>query len=441
MKGPQIAGLIWLANLLVAAGAAFAGYTYWTQTKDEQRETYEQAGTPQTKEDRIAWKNQADNIDLKGHEAMTGFLLTPQKRPPDVSIAPSGGTLKAPATLSGAGGSGNPKVYKWAIVGDKPQGVSLSSASGAKVTLRFGKNTPQESKVTVRAVNGDTDESAEATYTLNFTENVEPDISDEQLRRELENWVNQQFTLLRLLYGPPTIAKATVESKEAGTALIFYAGLKFKDYEGSMDNKIKNLAKHNLEVISIEKDHVLMKGPSRNAKYKDKFFEVQLMMDMSAQPKLDGNLGKSKSGGGNTRLPMPDKPVPDPNVEVVDTRPSESRQDADGNWILGTDDYKNVNVDELARYAKVVHDREGKPLGIQISDDIPEDNVVLGRGGRRGDIIKAINGQPVKSMGDVRRIVRTQYNAGTTEFNVTFERDGVPGTKVFKVPQKKNQGD
>jgi hypothetical protein len=33
--------------------------------------------------------------------------------------------------------------------------------------------------------------------------------------------------------------------------------------------------------------------------------------------------------------------------------------------------------------------------------------------------------------------VREDYNAGVQEFTVTFERDGVPGTKIFKAPPKK----
>ena len=41
-------------------------------------------------------------------------------------------------------------------------------------------------------------------------------------------------------------------------------------------------------------------------------------------------------------------------------------------------------------------------------------------------------------MSDVRRIVRTEYNNGVQEFVVTYERDGVPGTKIFKVPKKKD---
>ena len=191
-------------------------------------------------------------------------------------------------------------------------------------------------------------------------------------------------------------------------------------------------------VTSIELDHVVLNGPSRNPKYKDKYFDVTLAPDPKAFEKPDvSKLGKSGKIG-ESKIKLPDTTPPDPNIEVEDTRPKESVYDATSDtWTLGTDDYKNVNVDDLARYAKVVHDREGNPLGIQISDDIPDDNSVIARGGRKGDIIKAINGQKVASMSDVRRIVRTEYNNGTEEFVVTFERDGVPGTKIFKVPKKK----
>ncbi|MCA8919473.1 MAG: hypothetical protein KDB32_10370, partial [Planctomycetes bacterium] len=209
--------------------------------------------------------------------------------------------------------------------------------------------------------------------------------------------------------------------------------------ERAMDPNVQKLAKYDLEVVSIEWDHVLMKGASRNPKYKDRRYEVKLSPDPKAFELPDINkLGRTGKIGDN-KIKLPKDPPPDPTVEVEDTRPKESVYDAGTDtWTLGTDDYKNVNVDELARYAKVVHDREGKPLGIQISEDIPDDNSVIARGGRKGDIIKAINGKPVASMSDVRRIVRTEYNSGVQEFVVTYERDGVPGTKRFNVPKKKS---
>ena len=442
MKGPQLALLIWLANLLVLAGGAFVGYSYWQDIEADRDAKYAQASQPKTKEKRVTWQNTVDSATTADHTFYRDVLLSPHERPDAVSVSPSGGTLEKPATLTAKGGAADPSNFVWSIEGATPAGVSLSTKKGRTTQLRFSKATPQGSTVTVKASNGTgKDEIAECTYTLNFNEKVDPEPTDEQLKAELEKWVNSQFTLLRLWYGPPSIAKAVVISKEAKNAtLLFQAGLKFPeeyDRERNSDVNVQKLAKYDLEVVKIEWDHVLMKGASRNPKYKDRHYEVKLIPEPVELPDIN-KLGKTGKIG-ESKIKLPDNPPPDPKVEAEDTRPKESVYDADSDtWTLGTDDYKNVNVDELARYAKVVHDREGKPLGIQISDDIPDDNSVIARGGRKGDIIKAINGKPVASMSDVRRIVRTEYNNGVEEFIVTFERDGVPGTKRFKVPKKKN---
>ena len=438
MKGPQLSALIWLANLLVLAGGAFAGYKFYTEVEEDRSLVLKRVETPKTKEPRKSWTQSQDSATTADHKYYRDTLLSPSKRPDPVSVSPNGGTLNKPASLTASGGSGTP-AYKWSIEGAVPKGVSLSAKAGRSVNLRFGESTPQESTVTVRVANGDTGEYADSTYTLSFTKEVIPEVTDEQLKAELEKWVNSQFTLLRLYYGPEDYAKAIVISKEAGNAtLIFQAGLHFKEYAEAMDDKVKKLGKHDLEIIKIAWDHVLIKGASRRQGYTDRYYEVKLSPDPKVFELPDinsmGKTGKIR----DTKLKLPDETPPNPEVEVVDTRPKESVYDKDSDtWTLGTDDYKNINVDDMAKYAKVVHDREGKPLGIQITDDIPEDHTVVSRGGRKGDIIKAINGKPVASMSDVRRIVRTEYNSGVQEFVVTFERDGVPGTKIFKVPPKK----
>ncbi|MCA8911780.1 MAG: hypothetical protein KDB82_08745 [Planctomycetes bacterium] len=442
MKGPQLALLIWLANLLVLAGGAFVGYSYWQDIEADRDAKYAQASHPQTKEKKIAWQNTVDSATTADHTFYRDVLLTPYERPDAVTMSPSGGTLEKPATLTAKGGAADPSNFVWSIEGATPVGVSLSAKKGRTTQLRFSKATPQGSTVTVKASNGTgKDEIAQGTFTLNFNEKVDPEPTDEELKTELEKWVNSQFTLLRLWYGPPSVAKAVVISKEAKNAtLLFQAGLKFPeeyDKERNSDVNVQKLAKYDLEVIKIEWDHVLMKGASRNPKYKDRHYEVKLLPQPVELPDIN-KLGKTGKIG-ESKIKLPDTPPPDPKIQAEDTRPKESVYDAKTDtWTLGTDDYKDINVDELARYAKVVHDRERKPLGIQISDDIPDDNSVIARGGRKGDIIKAINGKPVASMSDVRRIVRTEYNNGVEEFVVTYERDGVPGTKRFKVPKKKN---
>lgn len=446
MKGPQVSALIWLANLLVLAGGAFGGYKFWQSIEADRDAKYAQASQPKTKEPRVNWQNTVDSATTADHKYFQDVLVTPRKRPDAVTISPASGTFAKSTTLTGRGGSGSPTAYTWAIEGAAPAGVSLSAKSGLKTELRFSKTTPLESTVTVSATNGTSGEVAKATYTLSFSEKIDPERTDEELKAELEKWVNSQFTLLRLWYGPPSIAKAVVISKEAKNAtLLFLAGLKFpEEYskERAMDANIQKLAQYDLEVLKIEWDHVLMKGASRDPKYKDRRYEIKLTADPKAFELPDiSKLGKTGKIG-ESKIKLPEKTPPDPTIEVVDTRPKESVYDEKTDtWTLGTDDYKDVDVDALARYAKVVHDREGKPLGIQISDDIPEDNTVISRGGKKGDIIKAINGKPVASMSDVRRIVRTEYNAGVEEFVVTYDRDGLPFTKRFKVPKKKDGGE
>jgi membrane-associated protease RseP (regulator of RpoE activity) len=135
---------------------------------------------------------------------------------------------------------------------------------------------------------------------------------------------------------------------------------------------------------------------------------------------------------------MPSGTIADPAKPPVDTRPAESSYDEKTDtWTIGTNDFANINVDELAKYAKVVMDKDGKTLGIQITEEIPDNNVVIARGGKKGDIIKAINGKPVRDMSAVRGIVIKERDAGVETFVVDYERGGVPGQKTIKVPKKK----
>lgn len=264
--------------------------------------------------------------------------------------------------------------------------------------------------------------------------------TDDELKAELQKWLTDKFSLLRILSGPPSLASAIVEAKDAGNAKVrLTTDMHFPTvFAKTKDNNLKKLAAVDLTVVAIQPDKVQLKCAAVNPKYKTKYFEVELLFKPEMFKKPDTELGRAGNTGPKV-LETPPGPMPDPNVEVEDPRPTESTYDADTDtWTLGTDDYKNINTDELAKYAKVVHDKDGKPLGIQISEEAPDDNVVLARGGRRGDIIKAINGQAVTSMSDVRRVVRAEYNAGKEEITVDYERDGQPGRKIFRVPRKKN---
>jgi hypothetical protein len=148
--------------------------------------------------------------------------------------------------------------------------------------------------------------------------------------------------------------------------------------------------------------------------------------------------------GESTRIPLPKDEIKkedrEAEKEPVDTRPTTSTYDQKTDtWELGTEDFARPEViDEMARYARVVQDAQGKAIGIQITDDVPENSVLVRRGGRRGDIIKSINGNPVTSVAQARSIGRKLYvDQGVTDFEVGYGRDGVPGVKRFKLPPKK----
>lgn len=273
----------------------------------------------------------------------------------------------------------------------------------------------------------------------------DPEPTDAELKAELEREINSKFTLIRIVYSTnPAYSSAMVTASDAGgLSIILTVGLNFPERFGKLkDAKLKALGAKDYNIKAIELDKVIFEGPS--IKRPAKRFTVELKYSAGIQaknkPPDPNNFGKSSeaSSTGSGVLPTPPPGSDKPVEAVVDTRPKESSYDSQtDSWTIGTDDYVNVNTDDFVQYAKTVVDEKGQPIGIQISDDIPEDNVVVKRGGKKGDIIKSINGVKVTNMADVRRTVREQYNAGTTEFEVLFEREGVPQRKMFKVPQKK----
>lgn len=276
----------------------------------------------------------------------------------------------------------------------------------------------------------------------------DPEPTDEQLKAELEREINAKFTLVRIIYSNvPEYSSAMATAADAGNAaIILTVGLNFpKRFAGAQDAKVKALAGKDYNITGIEKDKVLVEGPSIKRPAKRFTVELKFGANIMAKnkPPDPNNFGKPGGigGGAGSGVITPPAEASKPVEAVPDTRPKESAYDEKtDSWLIGTDDYMNVNTDDFVQYAKTVVDEKGEPIGIQISEDIPEDNVVVKRGGKKGDIIKSINGVKVTNMADVRRTVREQYNAGTTEFEVLFEREGVPQRKLFKVPQKKKTG-
>lgn len=366
MKGPQLAMLVWLANLALFGGGGLLGYKVYTEITSDRAGDTRQISEMKSKQKREDWLAKSSTKEAQQQDFTSDKLsLRARPKPP----------VKPP---------------------DPPP--------------------PPPPK---------------------------PDPTDDELKAELQKWLSDKFTLLRILYGPPAMASATVIAKDAGNAsLRIHTTMHFPTFfKDSKDKSMDKLKAMDITCIEIKEDRLVFKAPSVNSnpKFRTKYFEVELTFAPNTfKPiTLGGDRGPVAPPQGS-KIDIPKEAPPDPRVEVEDTRPRISSYDeGTDTWTLGTEDYVNINVDELARYAKVVHDAEGKPLGIQISDEIPEDNVVLGRGGRKGDIIKAINGKPITSMSEVRRVVRTDYNNGVEEFTVDYERDGVPGRKIFRAPKKK----
>jgi membrane-associated protease RseP (regulator of RpoE activity) len=103
----------------------------------------------------------------------------------------------------------------------------------------------------------------------------------------------------------------------------------------------------------------------------------------------------------------------------------------DWGYQVPEEDLDEKLVEDFAKYTRSTEN------GIEILAELPKDSPARKYGAQGGEIIKTINGEAVKSMSDVRRIVRTQYDAGTREFKVGYERDGVPDERTFKAPEKK----
>jgi hypothetical protein len=154
--------------------------------------------------------------------------------------------------------------------------------------------------------------------------------------------------------------------------------------------------------------------------------------------------GPRPAAGANnatTELPKPEEFVPLPkeepapaNVEIVP-----SRQLEDGSWELGSDVLNQATLDDLSQYAETSTDANGQQNGIRIGSKLPADNsnAAYRMGARPGDVIKAINGVPVRNMPEIRAVVSRQRNEGVTRFVVSGERNGVPTTQTFTAPPLK----
>lgn len=139
-------------------------------------------------------------------------------------------------------------------------------------------------------------------------------------------------------------------------------------------------------------------------------------------------------------LPNPAELKPVVKETTADEMPKDSKENADGSWDLGADVLNQATFDDLGQYASAYVDASGQQAGILVNSSLPEDasNAAYRMGVRRGDVIKKINGEPVRNMPEIQAVVSRLRNQGVTRFEVEGERNGVPMTKVFNAPKKKD---
>ncbi len=379
MKGPQLASLIWIANIGVLAGAGFLGYKTWNDYRTERNDNVATVKSMKTNKKKVDWD--ATVLDQRGGVSANDFLLdklSPRARPKKKVVQPD---IKDPDP---------PKEKEW---------------------------------------------------------------SDDELKVELQNWLKQKFVPLYMLYGMgPEHDSAKVTAKDAkNTEIILFADLQFSKHFNPRANPTapsatQALAQFDIRVVKIEKDAVLfnlpvsvLNNPKIAKKYHSKRFDVKLPWKPDLNYRKDTATTTRTTDPKETTKPdvvanaHPDDPTP--------TNPAPWKSGYDektDTWTIGREDYQGIKVDEWAKYSTTVYDKTGKPLGIQISDDIPEGHTVLKRGAQRGDIIKSINGVAVTGMSSVRSVVGKMRKEGVTHYEVVYIRNGVEGRKTFNVPKKKD---
>ena len=264
-------------------------------------------------------------------------------------------------------------------------------------------------------------------------EEPQPDVepTDAELRAELEARFASEVKLLRIIYaeGRPEMcfAKVRVGSREVVLAphSAFYATV------AETLVKMPPAWLADVHVKDIRANGVTINAPSRKP---EKRFEITLTIKESSLISV-GPHREVEPGRDSVPLPGNDR-SPEPRNENLPAEKTKTTQDADGGYRLGTEDTQSKEALEAAASClRVVVDERGEPIGMQIPEDVKDDNLLLRCGGRRGDIIKSVNGKPVKTLADARRTVREEYDAGKREFEIGFERDGAPQRQIIRAPK------
>jgi len=239
------------------------------------------------------------------------------------------------------------------------------------------------------------------------------DPTDDELRAELQAALNRRYVLQRTITWVVGDEKPGAFVLCAGTKLFVFEGMNLKDLKG-----VEASARADIDVKAIAVDHVVVNAAS--TRVPSKRFDVKLEFGKESATAAFRWMGSVK--GGIEIIPPPAEgefPFP------VDPVPADSKPTQPGDQFSREQAEKVFN--ETVAHVRVLDD------GLMLTETLPEDSELIKQGARRGDILKSINGQSVRSMSDVRRVVRTEHDSGIREFKVAFERDGIPQTKLIKL--------
>ncbi|MCA8911781.1 MAG: hypothetical protein KDB82_08750 [Planctomycetes bacterium] len=251
-------------------------------------------------------------------------------------------------------------------------------------------------------------------------EQPKPPKTDAELKAELERELNVKFKVMRLMLCNSPEYPDVAMLVSGSTRLQWFEGINLKtEYAKAHSLELRKFAL-DIKVLKIDEHGVLLNAPS--SEKPDKRFDV--LLPVQTEPStMSVNAGFPDQGGA---------------LRIRDADPKRTEEALkDGDQVMRVmvkpldevdkNDYSDEAINELAKYAKA-----GK-YGLEVLPSLPADSPARKYGARGGEIIKRVNGQDVKTMSDVRRVVRKGYDAGTREFKVEYERDGKPGERTFTV--------
>ena len=138
------------------------------------------------------------------------------------------------------------------------------------------------------------------------------------------------------------------------------------------------------------------------------------------------------------------KPVPTPPSTPITPAENNSRiipanQETAQKGIIGREVIDNLLMnpfDEMKRFRIRPKFAGDEPVGIEVQW-IQNDSVLTKLGVQKGDVMKSVNGIPMKNMGDITKGINSLLSG--TEFNVEILREGAPINLVYTVTDNAGQ--